>query len=494
MTTGETPTSADPPDHRSTVRALTFNMASIVVGKIVAVMIGLVSIALITRALGPDGYGAYRTILTFVSFVSIGSDLGLQVVVLRELGRPGRDASRLMGAALLLRLLISAAVLTTGALVSLLMPYDTEIVRGILVAAPYYVIFQSAMMLQSVFQRHLRQGMQALSETAGGLVMLGLVWLAVQAGGDVVPMVAAMLGGGVVQIAIAWGLARRLQPFRLTVDTAIWRELLVTGLPIAGSRVILSIILRGDVLLLSLLATDAAVGLYGVPSKMFEILITLAVLFNGMLMPMMVAALAKQDLRSASDTAGHALTAMVIFGGGVIAVFAAFPREVLSVVAGAEFAPAAPALTIVGVAIAANAMAQVYRHMLTAMDNQRHALVVDCVGLVVALTSYLTLIPMLSYLGAAIGTALTESVLCIGLVIAVARVGIRPPLIGALIKTAIVAAVTVAAMVAMARLGLPWLLALIVGGVVFFGLVVATRIAPPAYIQAILKRKKLGTV
>jgi hypothetical protein len=60
----QAPPAAAPPDHRSTMRALTFNMAAIVAGKVIAVVIGLVSIALITRALGPDGYGAYRTILT----------------------------------------------------------------------------------------------------------------------------------------------------------------------------------------------------------------------------------------------------------------------------------------------------------------------------------------------------------------------------------------------------------------------------------------------
>lgn len=465
-------------------------MAAIVTGKVIAVVIGLVSIALITRALGPEGYGAYRTILTFVSFVSIGSDLGLQTVALRELGRPGRDHGRLMGAALLLRLLISVAVLTTGGLIGLWMPYDAEITRGILVAAPYYVCFQAAMMLQSVFQRHLRQGMQAISETVGGLVMLGLVWVALQAEAGVVPMVAAMLGGGIIQLAIAWPLARRLQPFKLVVDKAIWKELLVTGLPIAGSRVILTTILRGDVLLLSLLATDAAVGLYGVPSKMFEILITLAVLFNGMLMPMLVTSLAEKRMGEASVTAGHALTAMVIFGGGVIAVFGAFPAEMLFVVAGPDFAAAAHAMTIVAVAIAANAMAQVYRHILTAMDNQRHAFLVDCVGLVVALVAYFTLIPLYSYLGAAIGTALTEATLCVGLMIAVTRAGLRPPVLMALVKTVLVTALTTAAMIGSARLGLPWPLALVGGGILFLGLVVAGGIAPPAYLNAMLKRKK----
>jgi O-antigen/teichoic acid export membrane protein len=484
-----TPATA-PPDHRSTVRALTFNMAAIVTGKVIAVVIGLVSIALITRALGPEGYGAYRTILTFVSFVSIGSDLGLQLVVLRELGRPGRDHGRLVGAALLLRLMISALVLGLGALLSLLMPYDHEIVRGIMVAAPYYVVFQAAMVLQTVFQRHLRQGLQAISETIGGLVMLALVWLALQADAGVVPMVAAMLGGGIVQLAIAWPLARRLQPFRLAVDLEIWREMVRIGLPIAGSRVILSTILRGDILLLSLLATEAAVGLYGVPSKMFEILVTLAVLFNGMLMPMLVASLAQKDLASANATAGHALTAMLVFGGGVIAVFAAFPAEVLTVVAGADFAPAAPALTLIGVAIASNAVAQVYRHMLTAMDRQRQAFWMDCVGLAVALAAYFTLIPLFSYLGAAIGTALTETALCLGLMIAVMRAGLRPPLLVALVKTALVTAASIAAMIGLARIGLFWPLAMMLGGILFLGLVVASGIAPPAYLNAMFRRKK----
>lgn len=472
------------------MRALTFNMAAIVVGKVIAVIVGLASVALITRALGPDGYGEYRTILTFISFVSIGSDLGLQLVVLRELGRPGRDHERLMSAAMLLRLIISIAVLCTGALFALLMPYNDEVVRGIMVAAPYYITFQSAMMLQTIFQRHLRQGLQAISETVGGVVMLGLVWLALRQDAGVVAMVGAMLGGGLVQLAVAWPLARRLQRFRLAVDLPIWKELMVTGLPLAGSRVILTIILRGDVLLLSLLATDVAVGLYGVPSKMFEILVTLAVLFNGMLMPMLVTSLALEDRTSANMTAGHAATAMLIFGGGVVAVFAAFPAQVLVIVAGADFAAAAHALSIVAFAIAANALAQVYRHMLTAMDRQRDALVVDVVGLTVAMVSYFTLIPLYSYLGAAIGTAITETTLCIGLLLAIWRLGLRPPILGALLKMTAVTILSTLAMIGMTRYGIPWLIAMILGGILFFALVVLTRTAPPAYLNAILRRKK----
>ena len=472
------------------MRALTFNMAAIVVGKVIAVVVGLLSIALITRALGPDGYGEYRTILTFVSFVSIGSDLGLQLVVLRELGRPGRDHERLMSAAMLLRLLISTAVLMTGGLVGLLMPYGGDVAVGILVAAPYYIVFQSGNMLQSIFQRHLRQGLQAVSETVGGVVMLGLVWLALHGGGGVVPMVAAMLGGGLVQLAVAWPLARRLQPFRLKVDVPIWRELLTTGLPLAGSRVILTIILRGDVLLLSLLATDVAVGLYGVPSKMFEILSTLAVLFNGMLMPMLVTSLELDDKATADQTAGHAFTAMLVFGAGVVAVFTAFPAEVLTVVAGPEFAAASHALTLIAVAIAANAITQVNRHMLTAMNRQRDALIVDSVGFVVAVTSYFTLIPIYSYMGAAIGTAVTELTLCIGLLLAVRRLGFRPPILVAFVKIVGIGIVTTAAMIAAARFGILWPLAMVAGGVLYLGLVVLSGAAPPAYINALVKRKK----
>jgi O-antigen/teichoic acid export membrane protein len=132
----------------------------------------------------------------------------------------------------------------------------------------------------------------------------------------------------------------------------------------------------------------------------------------------------------------------------------------------------------------------VYRHILTAMDLQRQAFLMDCIGLAVALIAYFTLIPIYSYLGAAIGTALTETTLCLGLLVAVARSGLRPPLLVALVKTVLVTAASVAAMIGMARLGLFWPLAMVMGGFLFLALVVVTGIAPPAYLQAMFKRKK----
>ena len=103
-------------------RRLTLNVVAMVIGKMAAVVIGLATISLLTRYLGPEGYGHYRTVLTVLAVAAICSDLGLQMVVLREVSRPDQDAGHVLGSALALRMILTGLAVILGGLAALAMP------------------------------------------------------------------------------------------------------------------------------------------------------------------------------------------------------------------------------------------------------------------------------------------------------------------------------------------------------------------------------------
>ena len=472
----------------ASARRLTLNVVAMLVGKMAAVVIGLATIALLTRYLGPEGFGHYRTVLTVLAVAAICSDLGLQMVVLREVSRPGRDAGHVLGSAIALRMILTGLAVIAVGTAALFLPYPEIVMLGVFIAAPYFIMLQCSFLLGAFFLKHLRQDQLMAGEVLGGVVMLACLGLALWLGQGVIGALFAMVAGGAAQFALLWLWARRLEPFALTVDPKTWRFLLFTGLPVAGSEIALMIILRGDILLLSILDTATAVGLYGVPSKIFEILGSLTTLFAGMMMPLFVTALAAKGAHRLDETLGNALDVMLIFGGGVIACCLAFSAEIVALVAGDAFSAAAPVLMLIAIAIAGHSLAQIYRHLLTAMNRPGLAMRVDVVGMVLAIALYVVLIRWYSHVGAGIATALVECGLALGLAWMLRRQGIEGLLPRAWLKVLVATLGVGFGMRYASEQGLHWLLALPLGGLVYLGFLVATAAIPLAYLRQVLKK------
>ncbi len=51
-----------------------------ITGKVVSTILGIFSLALMTRYLGQAGFGEYTTIITFLTFFAIIADLGITLV------------------------------------------------------------------------------------------------------------------------------------------------------------------------------------------------------------------------------------------------------------------------------------------------------------------------------------------------------------------------------------------------------------------------------
>jgi O-antigen/teichoic acid export membrane protein len=56
---------------------IAYNTIAQIIGKALATILGLVAVVIMARYLGRQGFGAYTTIITFLSFFGILADLGL---------------------------------------------------------------------------------------------------------------------------------------------------------------------------------------------------------------------------------------------------------------------------------------------------------------------------------------------------------------------------------------------------------------------------------
>jgi O-antigen/teichoic acid export membrane protein len=451
-------------------------MAAIVSGKAVASLAGLLTIMVLTRHLGPTQFGYYRTVLTYSAFAGVFADFGIYMVALREMSRTGADPSRVVGNALPLRIVSTVGVLLAASVLAWATPYDPIVKWGTLIGAAIYTCLQASDFLVAVFQSVLKQGRNAVAEVAGALATLAAVWMLTTTRGGALSMLGATLLGNALAMAISWRLAARLVPFRVSFDLQLWRQYMLAGLPIAGSQILGMAMLRGDSLLLSLFRPAADVGLYGVPSKLFELATTVPYLFAGLMMPALT--LASADREEFSRLLGHAIDAAAIYGMGAILVLAMFASQVLVLIAGPQFAAGATALVIIAFATALAAISHVLRFALVACDRPRVVLFADAFACACAFAAYCSLIPKFSLIGAAIGTLVAETSALTGMLRGLKRSGRPLPSFMNSGKAIFAGALSAAAMWLLSRFELHWLLALVVGGGIYIAGLVVTRAIP----------------
>ncbi len=472
----------------SRLRVLLANIAAVVSGKVVAALAGLATIMVLTRHLGPTEFGYYRTVLTFAAFASVLADCGIYMVTLREMSRPGVDPSRVAGTALPLRLTSSISVLLLACTLAWAFPYDRVVKWGVFIGAGIYTCLQASEFMVAVFQSVLKQGRNAIAEGTGALVTLGCVWILAVMHGGALAMLGATLFGSLLALTLSWRLARQLVPFHINFDMRLWRNYILLGLPIAGSQILTMAILRGDSLILSLFQPAAAVGLYGVSTKLFELATSLAFMFGGLMMPSLTLAAAR-GREDFPRVLGHTVDTAVIYGVGAILALAPFAPQVLTLIAGPDFAVGAPALVVISFAIGLAALSHVLRFSLVAIERPRLVLAADAFACVLGFAAYFVLIPRFSLLGAAAGTVVAEACSLAGMLLGLKRAGLRLPSVINLAKAMGAGLLALATMMVCSQLDVPWVLALLLGGAVYLVLLAVTHAIPPELLATVFRRR-----
>jgi O-antigen/teichoic acid export membrane protein len=271
----------------------------------------------------------------------------------------------------------------------------------------------------------------------------------------------------------------------VSFDLPLWRKYLIAGLPLAGSQILGMAMLRGDSLLLSLFQPAAAVGLYGVPSKLFEITTSVPYILAGLMMSALTRS-AAVDRAEFSRQLGRTVDAVAVYGVGVVVAFAPFAGRLLTLISGVRFAAGAPALVVISFAITLAGLTHVLRFTLVACERPRLVLLADAIACVCAFAAYFALIPRFSITGAAAGTVIAEASALVAMCVALKRAGRRLPSLANPAKAAISGVLAVLGMEYLAGFGTPWPLAIAAGGTLYLALAAVTGAIPRELLQVLL--------
>ena len=384
-----------------------------IISKVIATILGLFTLALMTRYLDKTGFGEYTTVITFLSFFAIIADLGLTLVTVQMISDPGLDENKILNNLFTLRLILALIFLGIGPLSVFLFPYNAAIKIGVMFASASFVFIALNQVLVGLFQKKLTMGKVAIAEVVGRVILLLGVILAIYTNSGLMAILGATVISSLANFLLQFIFAQKFVAIRLAKDWDIWKTALKKSWPLALTIAFNLIYLKTDTLILSLVKTQEEVGLYGSTYKIIDVLVTLPFMFAGVILPILTSNWIKKNYEYFRAVFQKAYDFMIILALPIIIGTQFLAKDIMTLVAGPKFSAAGPILRILIIAASLIFVSCLFSHIIIAIDKQRKIIGAYIFTSLTAVIGYLIFIPRYSYFGAAWMTIYSETAILI---------------------------------------------------------------------------------
>lgn len=385
-----------------------------VAGKISSTALNLFAFALMTRELGQNGFGEYTTVITFLSFFAIIADLGLTLVTSQMInGKNKEEESVILGNLFGLRLVSSILFIAPAPFIVILLNYSENIKLGVLIAAASFIFNALNQIMVGLFQNRLKMGRVAWAETLSRFVMIAGVIAAIKLNWGLNGMLIATAAASFASFLLHFIFAHKFARIKPMFNPQIWQNILKLSWPLAITIAFNLIYLRADTLILSLVKTADAVGLYGAAYKIIDVLSSLPFMFAGIILPIMITAWQKKEKTRFDNILQKSFDVMAATALPMVVGTQFLAEDIVVLIAGPEFVEAGMILRVLIFAVAAIFLGNMMAHAVIAVKAQKKVIWIYVFTSISSLLAYIFFIPRFSYFGAAAVTIYSETAIAV---------------------------------------------------------------------------------
>lgn len=351
-------------------RTVVGNALLLVVGQPVTWSLTLLFLLIVPRAVGPAAWGEITLATAIGAAAAIAIDLGLNNLLLKEVGRDRQGAADRVAAALAFR-----AILGLGAfLVVLAVTEAAHFSRQLQVVV--VVVTLSALTTSAVGPAvSALQGLERMIfSTVGAFVTSALAMLsatiavAVFSAG-VVGVAFAGLGAAIAGAALQLYFLQRLMPVRPRFAPSMIAGLAMRGLPFYTYMLTFTVYAWADAILLAAFAPTTVVGWYGASTRLLAATGFIPMAVTIAVFPALALAQV-QDRQAMASLAQKALLFVSSLGVPFSAGLALVAPGIMRTVYGTSFEPAEPVLVVLSLTLVPVFIATVASSVVFASDRQ----------------------------------------------------------------------------------------------------------------------------
>ncbi len=267
-----------------TARGLTAATAVSLVLRLVGIVVGMTTTALLARALEPAGYGTLSLALTLVTAAVFTADLGIELTVTPRIARQDAEAAgRTLATALAIRT-TTALVATVGLLTAAILGVFGESSAVVAVAALATPLSAAAVLTAGSTARF-RPEIAALLMLIQGLLWFGSVVLVHRTGGSLLMLSWCFVGVTLIQTSVAVALNRKVVPLgRPSILEA--RRILSISWPLAIGAIAYTAYYRLDSVILFHARGATELGYYAAAAKFIDVALLAPSILAAPLLPL----------------------------------------------------------------------------------------------------------------------------------------------------------------------------------------------------------------
>jgi O-antigen/teichoic acid export membrane protein len=254
----------------STLQRVTRNTGIIIGGDLIFRLISLVVTIYLARYLGTAGFGQYSFVFAYLAFFGVITDLGLQTILVREMSRDASTVPKLIGNAYIIRSILTVFAVLLSMIVISSMSYPVDTTTYVYVASFTLLFISFSDFYATLFQANLKMEYREIAKLAFKIISASLILWIIFSHGTLMQVIIALVFSEMVKTLISYYFSRKLVRPRFEIDFGLWSYLFKEALPIALAGVIFIIYFRIDVVMLSMMQGDAAVGIYSAAYKLSD--------------------------------------------------------------------------------------------------------------------------------------------------------------------------------------------------------------------------------
>lgn len=380
------------------------NSAGILGARMVDLLAGMGTVAIVTRALGPERYGVFTWIWTFLLFFQPLINFETDKLIIRNIATRSQGWAEDIGTMLHVRLLLFGAA--TVAILSLTpwLGLGRAERLGLLLGLLSEFFYQHGFVFTAIFHGNERMELDMLLTSVTKAAHVLLAGGALLAGADLPLFFGAALLANLVRFVAGWGLLGRLNlSFRPVFSLDAIRRLMVEAAPVTLAAFLTHTALKADIFFLGWLSTPTEIALFHLPHLLALQCQMLPLAVGGALFPVF-SRLWREDRRAFRQRVGLTATGFALAGSVLAGGIGAVGQPLLRLVAGEAFTQAAPALVVVALSLPFLFVNFLLSNALIVMGRQRLIPWTSAVTLALNASLDFALIPRLGHLGAAWAT------------------------------------------------------------------------------------------
>jgi O-antigen/teichoic acid export membrane protein len=465
------------------------NTTARAVAELIGKLATFVLFAALTRAVGQAGLGAYVVALAFMQVATLPIGVGTDPYLVRAIARDREAINRLFFNVIGVKLALTGPILVLAVVAVNLFGYDATTRNAAYVLAVGLILDTLGKTFEGVFNGTERGDLLAISLIVQRIVNAVLGLAALAAGYGVVAVAAAYSVGSALRLVTsAVSMRRYIGVPRRDIDRKSWRSLVTTSFPFAIQDVFNLLLLRLDAVILSLLATQDAVGRYGSAYRLLESTLFVAWALEGAFTAMF-AYLRRDSVPSVDSVFQRSIKVALVLLLPVAVPLLVLAEPICVFVFGADFRAAAAPLRLLAPCVVIMCVVVLSGSLISSRLGARRLVPIAATVTVLNAVLNVALIPSLDDSGSALAMLVTEVVFVAGtMTVATREVGgidwggtFGAPL----------AAAAAMVVVTLALASLP-LVALAAGVLVYVGVfvLIERRVSPGdlSFVQGLLKR------